>query len=453
MRCCGVTYWLRTPNAGNANNVRNCNAGNGGALNNNNANNANAVAPIGGNSEFQVPLGKQSVTRKEFISCFLKGTKRLRTVVSYEIVYLQALTFYMKDNYFDKSMSYGHMRRALRKCGNNVRWKDSVVGYELHAPQHTHSLIEDIRNETYKISPYQRFTIYEPKRREIVATRINDRQVQMALCDGGLYQDFTEHFIYDNVACQRGKGTDFAIKRLKVHLLRFYREHKREGWVIKCDIQGFFPSTRHEVAKAAAKKRIIDDKAYKMVSDIIDSFEGDIGIGLGSQISQLLELAVLDDLDHFIKERLHIKHYLRYMDDFILIHEDKAYLQHCRKEIEKELAKIHLKLNRKTSLYPLKQGVKFLQWRFILTESGGIRIKMNSKKQGRERRRLVKLAGKELKGEVVPGTTLNSFISWKSNADKGDTYYQVKRMQRHYAKLERMLRNGNNSGTVIKNGT
>ena len=78
---------------------------------------------------------------------------------------------------------------------------------------------------------------------------------------------------------------------------------------------------------------------------------------------------------------------------------------------------------------------------------------MNSKKQGRERRRLVKLAGKELKGEVVTGTTLNSFISWKSNADKGDTYYQVKRMQRHYEKLERMLRNGNNSGTVIKNGT
>ena len=106
-----------------------------------------------------------------------------------------------------------------------------------------------------------------------------------------------------------------------------------------------------------------------MVSDIIDSFEGDIGIGLGSQISQLLELAVLDDLDHFIKERLHIKYYLRYMDDFILIHEDKAYLQYCRKEIEKELTKIHLKLNRKTSLYPLKQGVKFLQWRFIFTES------------------------------------------------------------------------------------
>lgn len=326
------------------------------------------------------------------------------------------------------------------------------MGYELHAPQNTHRLIEELRNGTYKLSPYQHFIIHEPKTREIVATRINDRQVQMALCDGGLYQDLTEHFIYDNVACQRGKGTDFALNRLKVHLLRFYREHGRDGWVLKCDVHHFFPSTRHDVAKAAADKRIADPKAYMMVSDIIDSFDGNVGIGLGSQISQLLELAVLDDLDHYIKERLHIKYYLRYMDDFVLIHKDKAYLQYCRTEIEKKLAEIHLELNKKTSLYPLKQGVKFLQWRFILTETGGVRLKMSGKKQGRERRRLAKLAEKEIRGEVKAGTTYNSFVSWKANADRGDTYYQVKRMQEYCEDLERKIRHGNSTGTVTESG-
>ena len=107
-------------------------------------------------------------------------------------------------NYFDDAISYGNMRKALNRCCRGVRWKDSVAGYELHAPQNTHKLIDSIRNGTYKISPYQHFTIYEPKKREIVATRIADRQVQMALCMAGLYDDITEHFIFDNCACQTG---------------------------------------------------------------------------------------------------------------------------------------------------------------------------------------------------------------------------------------------------------
>ena len=348
-------------------------------------------------------------------------------------------------HYFDRAMTYGNLRRALKRCCRNVRWKDSVVGYELHAPQNTQKLVEAIRNNTYTLSPYQTFIIHEPKRREIVATRIQDRQVQMALCENGLYQDFVEHFIYDNCACQKGKGTDFTLKRMKIHMLRYFREHGKDGWVLKCDVHHFFPSTRHDVAKVAAEKRIDDEKALLMVCDIIDSFGGDTGIGLGSQISQLLELAVLDDLDHFIKERLHIKHYIRYMDDFVLIHPDKAYLQFCREEIRKHLESIHLELNEKTALYPLRQGIRFLQWRFVLTDKGGVRMRMGSDKQGRERRRLSKLAQKEIQGEIPPGTTRNSFVSWVANAKRGDTYFQVKRMESHFESLERMIKHGNNS--------
>ena len=347
-------------------------------------------------------------------------------------------------HYFDRAMTYGNLRRALKRCCRNVRWKDSVVGYELHAPQNTQKLVEAIRNNTYTLSPYQTFIIHEPKRREIVATRIQDRQVQMALCENGLYQDFVEHFIYDNCACQKGKGTDFTLKRMKIHMLRYFREHGKDGWVLKCDVHHFFPSTRHDVAKAAAEKRIDDEKALLMVCDIIDSFGGDTGIGLGSQISQLLELSVLDGLDHFIKERLHIKHYIRYMDDFVLIHPDKVYLQYCREEIRKRLESIHLELNEKTALYPLRQGIRFLQWRFILTDKGGVRMRMGSDKQGRERRRLSKLAQKEIQGKIKPGTTRNSYESWVANAQRGDTFFQVKRMESHFKSLERMIDDGNN---------
>ena len=338
----------------------------------------------------------------------------------------------MQKDYFDEAMSYGNLRRALNRCCRGVRWKDSVVGYELHAVQNTHRLAEEIRNGVYKISPYQHFTIYEPKMREIVATRITDRQVQMALCEGGLYKDITEHFIYDNCACQKGKGTDFALNRLKTHLHRYYRKHGCDGWVLKCDIHHFFPCTKHEVAKAAIAKRVSDPKARQMVFDVIDSFDGDVGIGLGSQISQLVELAVLDDLDHFIKEKLRIKYYLRYMDDFILIHHSKDYLRYCWRVIAGEVEKLGLELNDKTNIYPIKQGVKFLRWRFVLSRTGRLWMRMESTKTGKERRRLRKVIRKELDGELIAGTALNSLTAWKANADRGDTYFQVRTMLQFY---------------------
>lgn len=340
-------------------------------------------------------------------------------------------------------MTYGNLRRALNRCCRNVRWKDSVVGYELHAPQQTHKTISELRKGSYKISPYQEFTIYEPKERHILATRIKDRQVQMALCMAGLYEDITEHFIHDNCACQTGKGTDFALNRVKAHLRRFYREHGKDGWVLKCDVHHFFPSTRHDVAKEAIRKRVSDPKACEYVCNVIDSFGGDVGIGLGSQISQLVELAVLDDLDHYIKEVLHVKHYVRYMDDLILIHEDKEFLKQCKQIIEAHLNSIGLELNEKTTMYPLKQGVKFLQWRFLLSETGKITMKINGKKMGKQRRRLKKILKKEETGEYVEGTAYNSLTAWRANAARGNAYHQEQRMKNYYYTTKAGIKNGN----------
>ena len=120
---------------------------------------------------------------------------------------------------------------------------------------------------------------------------------------------------------------------MTAHLRRYYIAHGCDGWVLKCDIRHYFQSIRHDVAKAAIRKRVTDTQIAERACEIVDSF-GEIGLGLGSQVSQLVALAVLDDLDHFIKERLRIKHYIRYMDDFILVHEDKEYLRQCKKEIE-----------------------------------------------------------------------------------------------------------------------
>lgn len=210
----------------------------------------------------------------------------------------------------------------------------------------------------------------------------------------------------------------------------------RGGAVLKCDIHHYFPSIRHDIAKAAIYKRVTDTQIAARACEIVDSFGGDVGIGLGSQVSQLVALAVLDDLDHFIKERLRVKHYVRYMDDFILIHEDKEFLQYCRTEIEKQVNAIGLQLNSKTTLYPLRQGVKMLQWRFIVTDSGAVIRKMSKKKQGKQRRKLKKLYAKERSGEYAKGTAHESLVSWLANASRGDTYYEQQKMIKFYKELE-----------------
>lgn len=341
----------------------------------------------------------------------------------------------MKDKTVDDAVTFKELYKGLKKSCCNVRWKDSVTGYEANGLKNTHLLRQSLLNGTYKISGYQRFKVHEPKEREIVATRLKDRQFQRSLCDNVLYPQITRSFIRDNCACQREKGVDDALDRLTVHLRRYYFKHGPNGWALKCDIRHYFAETPHDVAKAAIRKRLTDQRAAYYTDAIIDSFGGDKGIGLGSQVSQITELAVLDDLDHYIKERLRIKHYLRYMDDFILIHEDKSVLRAALAEIEKRLSALGLTLNEKTQILPLKNGVLWLKWRFVLTDTGKVIRKICMKSVVRERRKLRKMAKLAVAGRIPVAAITESFITWKAHAQRGNCRKIVADMQKLYDKL------------------
>lgn len=321
----------------------------------------------------------------------------------------------MKEPYYNKAIQFENLYRGLNDCSRGVRWKDGVAIYRSNALRNTLKLRQDLLNGKYKIKPYRYFTITDPKKREVMSTSIRDRQFQRSICDNGLYEDLTEHFLYTNGACQRGKGVDFALDGLERDLHRFYRKRgSADGWVLKCDIRHYFAETSHDIAKAAVRKRISDDDAYRAVCQIIDSFPGEKGIGLGSEVSQLIELCVLDDLDHYIKEQLGIKYYHRYMDDFVLIHESKEVLQRCLKEIVKRLAEIGLELNNKTQIYHLRQGVVWLKWKLILTGSGKVLRRASHEKINAERRKLKRMHKKGVSYE----SAAQSFMSWAAGIER-----------------------------------
>jgi retron-type reverse transcriptase len=141
---------------------------------------------------------------------------------------------------------------------------------------------------------------------------------------------FERSFIADSYACRKGKGTHAAVTRCQQFARRF-------RYVLKADIQKFFPSLDHDIAKELVARKIKDPDVPWLVGQIIDHsnpqeevvnyFPGDHlvtpserrrGIPIGNQTSQFFANVYLDPLDHFVKDRLAIKGYVRYVDDFLV---------------------------------------------------------------------------------------------------------------------------------------
>ena len=348
----------------------------------------------------------------------------------------------MQSEVKEEVCDFDNLYKAMRHCRKEVMWKDSVAGYVKNGLVNVHKLKESLEDGTYKIDRYTEFKVYEPKERDIVSTRIKDRVFQRSLCDHYFYDAMSNSFIYDNCACQIGKGNDFARDRLKVHLLKYFREHKNNGYVLKADLTNYFGSTPHELAYNSVTKRCSDEWCNNHVHTIISSFtqgnDPSIGMGLGSETTQLIELAVLDDLDHFIKEQLHIRHYLRYMDDLVLIHEDKEYLKSCLEQIRDWVESRGLRLSsKKTQLFPLQQGIKFLGFRFRLSDTGKVVMTLLPEKVSHERRKLRKLVARSRAGWMSREEVDNCYKAWKAHAKKGNCHTLILSMDKYYTNLWR----------------
>jgi hypothetical protein len=284
------------------------------------------------------------------------------------------------------------------------------------------------------MSPYLTFEVYEPKKRTVKSAAFKDKIVQHSICDNVLDEKLSRSFILDNYATQRGKGTHFGLGRLEEFMRRFYRLNGVDGWVLKCDVTKYFYTIPHDKLKEQLRKHVTDTDTLWLIDLIIDSTESP-GIPLGNQTSQWFAVLYLNGLDHFIKEKLGIKYYGRYVDDFFLIHESKEYLQHCRREIERYIGELGLTLNNKTNVFPLKNGIDFLGFHTYLTETGKVIRKVRRKSKNNVRRRLKKLKGLLVRGDITIKMIQGSYQSWRGHAQHGNTYHLVHKMDGYYTKL------------------
>ena len=144
-----------------------------------------------------------------------------------------------KNNPPEDVAGFDALYTSMWKCSRGVRWKESTLYYNLHAIEMTMKLEEQLHDGTYKQRKPQKFIVTSPKRREIVNIGFRDRVYQRSLNDNAIYPEMTRSLIWDNAACQKGKGTDCARDRLKDMMRRHYRKNGVAGYVLQCDIKGY----------------------------------------------------------------------------------------------------------------------------------------------------------------------------------------------------------------------
>ena len=320
---------------------------------------------------------------------------------------------------FEEVFTFENLFNSYKECCKGVNWKTSTKNYQVRSIQNIAETYNALHSGTYKQRPFAKFKIHERgKTREIKALHIKDRVVQKCFCDYFLVPLLSKSLIYDNGACMKNKGLMFTANRLKAHLQKYFRKNKSNiGYILTFDFSKFFDSINHKILLQKARKLIHDKRLFNLYEYFVNSFEGEAGLGLGSQISQISALFYTNKLDHFLKEKMHMKYYGRYMDDGYIICNSKEKLRECIEVLKEFSEKSKLKLNlKKTKIWRIDKGFMFLNRHWILKETGFIKTKPSHRTLSRLKKRYKKIKEKVSADALERySASINGFLKFFNN--------------------------------------
>jgi len=325
--------------------------------------------------------------------------------------------------------AFENLLDAAKKAQKGKRRQNNVSRFNVNLENELITLRRELLEKIYQPGSYHEFLIYEPKKRTISAAPYRDRVVHHALCNV-VAPLFERTFIFDSYANRLGKGTHQAILR--------YRDFSRKNrYALKCDVKKYFPSIDHEILKAEIRRTIACPDTLWLIDRIIDGsneqepvlhyFPGDDlftpaerrkGLPIGNLTSQFFANVYLNRLDHFIKEVLRCPFYLRYVDDSVVLGNDKHQLREVKEEIEKYMVSLRLRLHEhKCQIRRVEDGVTFLGFRvfphFLLLPRDNV---------VRARRRLRRLQTQYAARNLSQHEVMRSVHGWLGHAGFGDTY-------------------------------
>lgn len=287
------------------------------------------------------------------------------------------------------------------KVLSKVKNKERREKFYLYYSEHIINIKKRLESNDINLGKYNIFLITDPKCRVIMSQSIEDKIINHLIAEYLLVRVFENRYIDSMCATRINKGSGYATKLMKKYLNEIKLKYNK-FYILKLDIKKYFYNIDHDILKRMLKDNIKDKKAINLLFKVIDStndtyineqiiklknnrinnlsnekliletkeiplYKYNKGCGIGDQTSQAFGLIYLNEICHFIKEELHIKYFINYMDDFVIIHHDKEYLNYCLDVVrEKLLNDYKLELNRKTRIYNISEGIEFLGYRYIL---------------------------------------------------------------------------------------
>ena len=340
-----------------------------------------------------------------------------------------------KEYDFDKITDFENIYKAYKKAKKGKGFNKSRLKFEVSALDGVLQIKELLATKQFNVSPYNKFTIYEPKERVIEAGSFKDKIVQHSICDNVLLPSLQNEFLPHNYAGQQNKGTRYGLNCLKENMMNAYNKYGYDCWIIKGDIRKYFYSIRHEKLKDIVQYHIRDKDVYWLCEKFIDSTEG-IGLPLGNQITQVFALLFLSGLDHFITGELGVEFYGRYMDDFYLIVKNKSYAIFCLDAIKAFVSSLDLEVNEKTQLIPFKNGIKFCGFHTYITKDGKCIRKLSNLNKRAKKKKYKRMAYLVNHGKLSKEKFLESYKSWKDHVSQGNTVKLRYEMDQY---IERLL--------------
>lgn len=319
-------------------------------------------------------------------------------------------------NLFPRVWEFGNLLRAAKRAQRGKRREPEVYAFNAELERNLLCLQEELKSGAWTPGTYRDFYVYEPKKRLVSAAPYADRVVHHALC-AVLEPVWEPMFIYDTYACRVGKGTHRAADRYTA----FCRKAK---YVLKCDISRYFESIRHDVLLAEIGRYVRDDEVLALVSKILasnDARPGAVpgkGIPIGNLTSQFFANVYLNRFDHWIKEDLRKAYYIRYVDDFVILADDKRELHSVLDSVEARLAETGLTVHpKKRNVFPVTQGCDFMGYRIWPDHR---RLRPVTGYHGR--RKLRRVAARFAAGQVSLRRAKASVAAWIGHVKHADTW-------------------------------
>lgn len=343
------------------------------------------------------------------------------------------------ENIYSKIYDYENLYNAFLQARKNKRYRNDVLKFSSNLEENLIVLQNDLIWKSYEVGKYKDFYIHEPKKRLIMALPFRDRVVQWAI--HLVINDFYEKsFITHNYACITNRGTHGAVANMQ-RWIRQVNRRKGKYYYLKMDVAKYFYRIDHDILLKIIKKKIKDEEAVWLLETIIRSehefglelnYEEEIrindkGIPIGNLTSQMMANVYLNELDQFVKRKLGIKYYMRYMDDFVILHDDKEILNILLKTIEGFLDKeLGLKLNNKTCIRPIDLGLEFLGYKIWWSH-----IKLKKKTALKMRRNLKRNLKQYQRGEKKFESANSTFQSYQGVLRHCDSYNLLEKIQKY----------------------